>query len=131
MSDFSNDWTSDMSVPLPENTSVDEITKFVINKSIAGESWDEIENNLVLSYGLDQNDIALIIDRVLGGITRVASGHSGNRPNPESDPFAFSSFTMAIKNRDIITFFHPDKKNDLKTFEDEKVDNDKPWWKFW
>jgi hypothetical protein len=133
MSNIPEGWTDDMSVPLPSETSVDDVAKFVMEASFLGKNEEDIINELVSTHGISFEDGDLILDRIFGGIFRASTNNSLNRPNAQKDPFAYSSYDMAIKNREIIAFFYPERVQEgEKQIETTPGKEEKrPWWKFW
>lgn len=133
MSDIPEGWTDDLSVPLPIGTSVEEVTQFVIDESRSKKSWNKISNSLVSIYDVSSEDADLILDRVHGGISRASTNLSENKPDALKDPFAFSSYNMAMNNKELIAFFYPDrvKKSEVQTEIRQEQQDIRPWWKFW
>lgn len=122
MSNIPEGWTDDLSIQIPTNTSIEKLTKFVIEEAFKGQNSETIANELISKYEIPTEDAYLILDRVFGGITRAATNNSLNRPNPNKDPFANSSYEMAINDKEIISFFFPSSKQKIQKT---------PWWKFW
>ncbi|MCI1188296.1 hypothetical protein MON38_12770 [Hymenobacter sp. DH14] len=107
MSEIPEGWTDDMTVPLPPNQTVGAIADFVIQQALQGTPDDENESELISVFGFSFDDAALIRDRVFGGIMRAATGNEANRPDSEKDPFAHTSFELALQNSAIIAGIYP------------------------
>lgn len=121
MSDTQNGWTDDMNITLPPGRTVEEFVKFVIEQGLSGICDEENENKLVATFGISQDDAALVRDRVFGGIVRAAMGNPSNKPNAVKDPFAYASYQYAKREPSIMQAFYPQFVQS----------NNRPWWKFW
>ena len=116
-----DEWADDMSVPLNANLTVKEVAGFVIQQALQGTSDTDNEKGLIAAFGLSPDDAALIRDRVFGGIVRAATGNKANRPSSKKDPFAYTSFGLALRDSSIISRIYPQYARLSK----------RPWWKFW
>ena len=75
--------------------------------SIGKSEREGIENALVETIGLSQDDAALAWDRVHGGIVRASTGNEANCPSKDKDPLAWLSFHKATADNSIIAAVYP------------------------
>ncbi len=140
-----DDWTDDMTVPLPEGKAAGDVVDLVIERALSPGATDgQLEQALVEVFSLSPDDAALVRDRVFGGIVRAATGNMANRPDPIKDPFAFGSFERASQEPAIIATIYPQyaaqaerlvrKKNRYVPAAYSRPVAEAPkrsWWQFW
>ncbi|MBO2008424.1 hypothetical protein [Hymenobacter negativus] len=86
---------------------MESIADFVIQQALQGTPDDENESKLISAFGFSLDDAALVRDRVFGGVMRAATGNEVNRPDGQKDPFAYTSFELALQNPSIIAGIYP------------------------
>jgi hypothetical protein len=104
-------WTEDMTFPLPDGVTEEQIVDLVIDAALSQTPDDQTEQRLVTSLGLDPADAALARDRVYGGIFRAATRNPANRPDRSNDPLAFLSFQRAFNDGSIVARVYPQFTN--------------------
>lgn len=109
MSTIPDGWTDDLTIPLPAGRTVADFVEFVIQAALSGTpDADQIEQELMTTFGISLADAALVRDRVFGGIVRAATGNAANQPDATKDPFAYESYERATRERSIITAIYPE-----------------------
>lgn len=93
-------WTDDMSVALPPGRAISDLVTYTVTLSERGRSGLELETAVAREFSLSDDDAALAVDRVFGGITRAATRNEANRPDPVKDPVAFESYRQAMERSD-------------------------------
>ncbi len=110
-----------MTIPLPPERTVEEISAFVVQQAMAKVSGAVLARATESKFGLSPDDTDLVCDRVFGGVVRAATGSPANRPDPVKDPFAFASYERAKRHPEIIATLLPSYVQQSK----------RAWWQFW
>ena len=117
-------WTDDMTFPVPEGTSLDQLVDFVISALL--QKLPDIPARLIDTFNLSTDDAVLLCDRVCGGIVRAATRNEMNRPEADKDPAAALAFSRAVANAQIIRAIYPEL-----AIQEPAASPRKPWWQFW
>ncbi len=120
MSTIPEGWTDDMTIPLPQGKSWDDVVDVVLASARRLAPYEETIADL-LALGLSADDSALAYDRSLGGVVRAATGNPANEPSPEKDPMAHASWARCQRDPGIVTDLRPRQAPAPKRL----------WWQFW
>ena len=88
-------WTDDMSVRMNPDGSVEDLVRSVMAALLSGEPAETICARIAADFGVHEEDLALVLDRVQGGIVRALTANTENAPSPVKDPVAWASFQAA------------------------------------
>ena len=114
-------WTDDMRVPLPPGKREVELVVKVLDALVKREPIDSLEPVMRAEYGLSDNQIALVFDRVQAGVVRAITGHSSNRPDRTKDPIAWFAFAIVwseLPRRHFLSFQKKPAGRWLQWFEE-------------
>ena len=101
--------TNDLSIPLRDGATPDDVARDVLQRAMAGASGDELVRGVQERFLLSAEDAELACDRAFGGVVRAATGLQANYPDPSLDPVAAASFRLAQANPRIISDLYPDR----------------------
>ena len=107
MAELPEGWTDDLTIPLQEGQTMDELVEFIIQALLGQEVRSKIEQDLMTIFKLSEDDADLARDRTLGGIVRAATKNPENCPHYEKDPVAWTSFHRATLEPSIIAAIYP------------------------
>ena len=117
-----------MNIALPSHHTLDEVVELVISFGRERTPAAVTARALIEKSGLTEDDAALAMDRVHGGVVRASSGNVVNGPDKSKDPLAWTSFQLAMRDPSIIAVLYPQ----YAIRRDERADGErKPWWRFW
>jgi hypothetical protein len=102
MADLPEGWTDDLTVALAPGRTVEDLVEHVIQAALRSVDASVLEREVRVAFGLSEDDAALALDRVFGGITRAATRNPANCPDRNKDPIAWTSFTRASREPSII-----------------------------
>ncbi|GAA4974114.1 hypothetical protein [Actinoplanes utahensis] len=90
------EWTDDLTVRLARGTTVRRLAEFLRAADREGASRRHRLAVLTERFALSFDDARLVMDRVMGGAVRAASGNPENEPDPAKDPVAWTSYRLAL-----------------------------------
>jgi hypothetical protein len=96
-----------MSISLAPHHSFEDVVDFILRAEVRHVDSESIMNELVMRYGLSDEDAGLAWDRTLGGLTRAATGNPANCPVREKDPVAWTSYQKCSADPALIAVIRP------------------------
>lgn len=124
-------WTVDMSVPLPQGKTVDDLVDFVTRAGLANRDNEHIEAGLRESLGLSEEDASVARDRTFVGVIRAGTEAAENRPNSQKGPIAWVSYQRGKASPEIIESLFPGRFGSSPVTGQSCKSQRKPWWRFW
>jgi hypothetical protein len=107
MAELPEEWTDDMTIPLPPGRTPGEVVEFVLQAALRETPDEEIERLLVAEFGLSADDAALARDRSFGGLVRAATRNPENGPDRGKDPLAWESFQCGTRDPSLVARIYP------------------------
>jgi hypothetical protein len=127
MTQIPDDWTDDMTIPLPEGVTIQRIVDYVLS-SAAGGASHETRIEELKSWGLRMEDDELACDRAFGGAFRAGTTSPENEPSADKDPIAHFSYHRCRSNPALISALFPE---DFPAPHAKQSDERRSRWKFW
>jgi len=88
MSDENIEWTTDMTFPVGNGGTIEDVAKFIEDSFNQSQDFEALFTELCSKFLLDEGDAELAIDRALGGIVRALTTNPDNEPDATEDPVA-------------------------------------------
>ena len=85
-------WTDDMRVQMRTDRKEIDLVAIVMKALINREDLKHLIQTMHDEFGLSEEDTALALDRIQGGIVRAITGNPKNKPDKKKDPLAWYSF---------------------------------------
>jgi hypothetical protein len=83
-------------VRLARGTSTRDLVRYLRAADRDGARRRDVLAVLTERFALPFDDARLAMDRVMGGVTRAASGNPANEPDPAKDPLAWTSYRLEL-----------------------------------
>ncbi len=101
-------WSDDLNIQLPPGRTIAELVDLVLRALIDETTADQLEQMLIVEFGLSADDAFLARDRTCGGLVRAATGNPANCPRREKDPVAWESFQRGTDDPALIARIYPE-----------------------